>query len=360
MRNIYNVIKVSTHQLLLSAVIFGVIGVSSTQADERFHNDFPERYVVQKGDTLWGISSKFLKTPWLWPEIWHANQQIKNPHLIFPGDVVSLIYIDGKPRLTVNRTVRLSPSGTDKLIPKARISKIGDAIPAIPLDQINSWLSRNRVVEPGILEASPYVVAGQEQRLLLGAGDRLYGRGEFADNIPSYGIYRKGIQYIDPDTQEVIGIQAIDLGAANMRALDKDIATMTVIRSSGDVRIGDSILPTEERKIEPTFMPSEPEWDINGQIISVERGVSQVAIMDVVAINRGQHHSLVPGNVLAIYKRGKVITDKKAKKRQDRSVVLPDERAGMMMIFQTFDKMSLALVLKADRGITIGDYVRKP
>ncbi|MGH1439852.1 MAG: LysM peptidoglycan-binding domain-containing protein [Cellvibrionaceae bacterium] len=346
---------------IVAALLLSVICIlPSHAADERFRDDFPERYIVQKGDTLWGISSKFLRSPWLWPEIWHANSQIENPHLIFPGDVISLVYIDGQPRLTVNRTTRLTPSGTDRLTPQIRVSSLDDAIPAIPLDQINSWLLRNRVVEPGLLEASPYVIAGQEKRLILGAGDRLYARGQFASNIPSYGVYRKGTNYIDPDTKEVLGVQAIDLGGANMRALNKDVATLSVTRSTGDVRIGDSILPTAERVIEPTFFPSEPEQEIKGKIIGVEGGVTQVGMLDVIAINKGEREGLQAGNVLSIYKRGEVVRDPYAKKRKDRTVYLPDERAGMMMIFQTFDKMSLALVLKADRGIKVGDYARQP
>lgn len=346
---------------IAAALVLSVICVlASHAADERFRDDFPERYIVKKGDTLWGISSNFLKSPWLWPEIWHANAQIENPHLIFPGDVISLVYIDGQPRLTVNRTTRLSPSGTDKLSPQIRVSSIDDAIPAIPLDEINSWLLRNRVVDQGVLEAAPYVIAGQEQRLILGSGDRLYGRGQFANNIPNYGIYRKGNNYVDPDSKEILGVQAIDVGGANMRALDEDVATLSVTRSTGDVRIGDRILPTAERVIEPTFFPSEPEQEIKGKIIGVEGGVSQVGLLDVIAINRGEREGLEPGNVLSIYKRGAVVKDPYAKKRKDRTVYLPDERAGLMMIFQTFDKMSLALVLKADRGIKVGDYARQP
>ncbi|MGH1486664.1 MAG: LysM peptidoglycan-binding domain-containing protein [Cellvibrionaceae bacterium] len=349
-----------TISIAITTIILSLSGMFIAHAaDDAFRDDYPDRYVVEKGDTLWGISSKFLKSPWLWPEIWHANPQIANPHLIFPGDVVSLIYIDGKPRLTVNRTLRLAP-GTDRLSPKARVSDLDSAIPAIPLDEINSWLLRNRIVEQGILDAAPYVVAGQEERLILGSGDSLYGRGQFANNIPNYGVYRQGIDYVDPETKEVLGVQAIDVGGANMRALDGDIATLTVTRSTGDVRIGDRILPTEERLIEPTFFPSKPEQDIEGKIISVERGVTQVGLLDVVAINRGKRDDLKPGNVLTIYKRGQVIKDRLAAKRKDRKVILPDERAGMMMIFQTFDKMSLALVLKADRGIKVGDYARSP
>lgn len=342
---------------IITAMVINIFCINTSYADERFLNNIPERYIVQKGDTLWDISSTFLKSPWFWPEIWHVNTQIANPHLIFPGDVIKLVYIDGQPRLTVDRTTRLGPG---KLSPQIRVSPIEDAIPAIPLDQINSWLIRNRVVDVGVLEAAPYVVSGQEQRLILGAGDRMYGRGQFADNIPNYGIYRKGTNYIDPDTNELLGVQALDLGAANMRALDNDIATLSVTRTTGDIRIGDRILPTAERLIDPTFFPSKPEQDINAKIISVEGGVTQVGMLDVVAVNRGSRDGLEAGNILSIYKRGATIADPLAEKRKDRKVILPDERAGMMMIFQTFDKMSLALVLKADRGIKVGDYARQP
>ncbi len=329
-------------------------------AQDVFRDDLPERYTVQKGDTLWDISSKFLTMPWLWPEIWHVNPQIEHPHLIFPGDAIRLVYIDGKPRLTVDRIYKASPSSSGKLSPQIRVSPVEDAIPAIPLDQINNWLSNNRVVEPGILEASPYVVAGQEKRIILGAGDRLFGRGDFPGNIPSYGIYRKGHNYIDPDTKELLGIQAIDKGSASMRALDGDIATLFVTRSTGDLRIGDSILPIEERQIETTFFPSEPESPIEGKIISVEAGVSQVGMLDVVAVNRGERDKIKPGNILAVYKRGEQVTDRLARKSKSKEITLPDEQAGIMMVFQTFDKMSLALVLKADRGSRVGDYARSP
>jgi uncharacterized protein len=350
-------IKVSS---IFLALIMSLSCVLATHASELLKSDYPERYVVKKGDTLWGISSSFLNSPWLWPEIWHANPQIDNPHLIFPGDVVSLVYIDGKPRLSVSRTVRLTPGNTDKLSPQIRESAVEDAITSIPLDEINSWLLRNRIVGVGTLEAAPYVLSGQEGRLILGAGDKLYGRGDFANNIPSYGLYRKGADYTDPETGELLGIQAIDIGSVNIEALEDDIGTFNVTRSTGDIRVGDRILSTEERVIEPNFFPSAPRDVIDGLIINVERGVNQVALLDVVAINRGENHKLVPGNVLAIFKRGIITVDKISTDGQNKTVTLPEERAGTLMVFQTFEKMSLALVLKADRGIKVGDFVRMP
>lgn len=338
----------------------------ATDTHHAFKASPPEQYIVKKDDTLWDISNEFLLKPWFWPEIWHINPQIENPHLIFPGDVIRIVTIDGQPRLTVERTYKASPGGfsgalnTEKLQPKFRTAPITDAIPAIPLEQINSWLLRNRVVAEGELEAAPYVVAGQEKRLILGTGDQLFGRGEFANNIPTYGIYRKGENYVDPDTGELLGVQAIDMGSVSMRALDQDIATLSVTRTTGDIRIGDRILPTPERTIETSFFPSEPDEDIDAKIISVERGVSQVGMLDVVAINTGEREGVYPGNILAIYRQGEVVTDRLAPQKQDQRITLPDQRAGMLMIFQTFEKMSLALVLKADRGIRVGDFIRNP
>lgn len=350
-------IKVSS---IIIALILSLSCILATHADELFRSDYPERYIVKKGDTLWGISSSFLNSPWLWPEIWHANPQIDNPHLIFPGDVVSLIYIDGKPRLTVNRTVRLTPNGTDKLSPRIRESSIEEAITPIPLDDINSWLLRNRIVDAGTLEHAPYVLTGQEGRLILGSGDTLYGRGEFANNIPSYGLYRKGNNYIDPETGELLGVQAIDIGSINIEALDDDIGTFNVTRSTGDIRVGDRILPTDKRVIASNFFPSAPSENVEGAIINLERGIGQIGLLDVVAINRGENDSLEPGNVLAIFKRGIIAIDRIKKKGKEQQITLPDVRAGVLMVFQTFDDMSLAIVLKADRGIKVGDYVRMP
>ena len=325
--------------------------------DNVFRSDHPEQYTVVKGDTLWDIAGKFLNNPWTWPEVWHVNPQIENPHLIYPGDIVHLTHINGKRRLTVGRG---AINGTVKLSPKIRELPLASAIPAIPLEQINSFLSRNRVVDEGVLEDAPHVLMGQEKRLILGAGDRLYARGEFANNIPNYGVYRKGEAYIDPETKELLGVQAIDFGEGNMRALDDDVATLSVVRTSGEIRAGDRLLPNQERLINSTFFPSSPENDVKGVIMTVERGVTQVGMLDVVAINLGERESMKPGNVLAIFKRGEVIKDRFVDKTEADVVTLPEERAGLLMVFQTFDKMSLAIVLKADRGLTVNDIVRNP
>lgn len=333
----------------LLGMLLGLITLFAV-AQSPLNDQVPDEYVVKRGDTLWDISGLFLRSPWMWPEIWHVNPQISNPHLIYPGDVVRLIYIDGQPRLTVNRgrDVHLSPEIRE--IPHA------DAIPAIPLDAINNFLSRTRVVEPGELEEAAYVLAGTDRRILTGMGDDLYARGELPEDVPAFGLYRKGDNYVDPESGELLGIRAEDVGSARLKAVEGEIATLSASRSVQEIRPGDRLLPHEERRIAANFYPSAPAMEIEGQIIGVEGGVSQVGRLSVVAFNRGERDGMIEGNVLAIYKRGEAVVDRVRGER----VTLPAERAGMLMVFRTFEKMSFALVLEADRSLTVGDLLRTP
>lgn len=332
--------------------LLGAVLLSQAMAQEpQLRADYPEEYTVVKGDTLWDISNTFLSTPWYWPEIWHVNPQIENPHLIYPGDIIRLVYFDGKPRLTLDRSNRVV-----KLSPKMRVVDQGEAIPAIPLDDINNFLSRSRVVSLEELERAPHVVSGEAKRLVLGKGDRLYARGEFDDDVYVYGIYRKGDTYYDPDTGELLGVQAMDIGSGRMRAVEDGIATLLMTRTTEEVRVGDRLLTEEERAIDSTFFPSAPDHEVNASIIAVEGGISQVGKMDVVVINRGEREGMLVGNVLAVYKRGGLIKDRV----KGDMVRLPDERAGLVMVFRTFEKLSLGLVLEAERPLAIKDIVRNP
>lgn len=332
--------------------LLGALLLSQALAEEPIlRSDYPQRYTVVKGDTLWDISNRFLQNPWMWPEIWHVNPQIDNPHLIYPGDVIRMIYLDGVPRLTVdssNRVVKLSP--------KIRVVDDNGAIPSIPLDEINNFLSRSRIVTAEQLEKAPHVVSGESERLVVGKGDRVYARGDFDDDVSVYGIYRKGDTYIDPVTKELLGVQALDIGSGKMRALDEQIATLLMTRSTEEVRIGDRLLVEEERAIDSTFFPSAPEQDVDALIIAVEGGVSQVGKYDVVVINRGEREEMAVGHVLAVYKRGGMVKDRV----KGDMVKLPDERAGLVMVFRTFEKLSLGLVLEADRPLSTQDIVRNP
>ncbi|MAZ88829.1 MAG: peptidoglycan-binding protein [Cellvibrionaceae bacterium] len=336
------------------------LSFTSVAEEARLKDSHPDSHRVVKGDTLWDISETFLQNPWMWPEIWHVNPQIDNPHLIYPGDVIKLVYLDGKPRLTVERgdearRYKMSP-GTVKLEPAVRIMPLGEAIPAIPLDAIDKFLTRSRVVTDEELELAPYVLTGAEQHLIVGAGDQLYARGEYEDGVKVYGVYRAGEQYIDPETEEVLGLQALDIGTVRMNAQNDDVATFAVTRTTEEIRIEDRLLPHEERAIDSTFFPTVPEDDLRGLIMSVEGGLSQVGRMDVVAINRGEREGLEIGNVMAIFKEGGQVKDRV----KGGVVQLPEEKAGLLMVFRTFEKMSFALVLEATRPLAVNDIVRRP
>lgn len=312
----------------------------------KLRSDVPDTYTVVKGDTLWDISGRFLQNAWMWPEIWHVNPQISNPHLIYPGDVIKLVYIDGKPRLSVDR----------KLSPKVHVVGQDKAITTIPLDKIASFLSKARIVSPEELKKAPYVISGESEHLLTGKGDKLYARGTFDPEINAYGIYREGETFKDPQTLELLGVYAYGIGAAKMRALDGDIATLLATRSQQEIRINDRLLVDDGQGIDSTFVPSAPATEIEGEIIFVEGGVSQVGKMSVVLLNRGAREGLVAGNVMAVYKRGAVVRDSV---RGDK-VTLPDERSGLVMVFKTFEKLSLGLVLEAEQPLSVSDKVRNP
>ncbi len=346
--------------LSVSALGFTAPASAADSVAQYLRSDAPEVYTVVKGDTLWDISGRFLERPWLWPEIWQVNPQIDNPHLIFPGDRLRLVYVDGAPRIVVDRgdasrTYKLGPGGTVKLKPAIRATPLESAIPAISLDAIQGFLVQNRVVEPETLVRAPYVVDGESERIVLGAGDRLYVRGELADS-ESYNFVRKGPVYVDPETNEILGQEATYIGLGSVVATEDEISTFFVSSTREEVQIGDRVLPTEERRVDSTFYPSGPEGEIDGDIISVFSGVTQIGQYDVVVINRGARENLEVGNVLAIYRKGALARDRVA----NETIRLPSERAGLLMIFRAFEKLSYGLVLSADRALSVGDEVRNP
>ena len=344
-------------KMIIGVVAAAFMSLSAWAQDTLLKPGHPDEYTVKKGDTLWDISGTFLNLPWKWPEIWHANPQIENPHLIYPGDLIHLVYVDGQARLTSERTLKLNPgSGTDKLSPSVRVISADSAISTIPLDRIDSFLSRSRIVDDeSVFATAPYILAGPQKRIVAGAGDEAYARGDFKE-FTSFGIYRKAELYRDPVTKEPLGVLAAGVGTASVKALKDDVATLNVIRATEEVRIGDFLLPSEDRSTSSTFFPSGPDTEITGSIIGVEGGVRQVGKFNVVMINRGDREGIKMGNVLAIYKKGEVVKDRV----HGGKVALPDERAGILMVFRTFKKMSLALVLEADRPLTVGDSLQNP
>lgn len=333
-------------------------------ADElQLNPDHPDSYVVQKGDTLWDISARFLSEPWRWPELWDVNPQIENPHLIYPGDVLTLSYKDGRPILRVGgRTVKLSP--------QARAYAHAEAIKPIPLDAIRQFLSRPQVMSEAELEAAPYVLAGEELHLVNGSGSKIYVRGIGANDVKRYSIVRAGKVYRDPDADNrIIGYEALDVGDAVIQRFG-DPATARIIRSSREVLAGDRLLPYREDKY-PRFIPHAPSSTISGRIISVIDGVSQIGQHQIVALNRGSTAGLEPGHVLAVFQSGVFAVDPYQRVsaveggwtrfgRSAATVELPEERAGELMVFRTFDEVSYGLVMNLNRPLHINDTVRNP
>lgn len=354
--------------LLSIAISLMMVHGALAAGDSILRPGHPERYIVKKGDTLWDISSMFLTDAWRWPEIWYVNPEIENPHLIYPGDIILLRFVEGQPQLSVERgetarTTKLSPPQAEwegdrnvKMEPSVRASPLRSAIPAIPLDAIASLLMTGRIVERRTLERAPYVLAGVDERLVFGPSDRFYGRGRWTDDTSVYGVFRKGEVYQDPDTREILGFEAREIGSATVEARNGNIYTFALDSVSQDVRIGDRLLPTEERRVDSTFFPAAPDRPVEGVILTVLGGVTQVGRNDVVTVNRGLREGIDVGHVLAIYKRGAIVRDRVTRGR----VRLPSERAGLLMIFRTFEKMSYALVLQTKEPLHVDDIVQNP
>lgn len=333
--------------LLLAVTVSNVL-----VAQPQIKDNFPSTYTVVPGDTLWDISGLYLENPWMWPEIWHVNPQIENPHLIYPGDRLALVYVDGKPRLVINR------SGEVRLSPQMRTSPLGSGIPAIPLEAISPFLSRSRVFEPKEMDPAPYIIAGPDRRLLTSAGEKIYGRGELEGEGRMYGIYRKGAIYKDPETKEMLGVQAREIGVSRIiRFPNEDqVFTAQISSSSEEIRVSDRLLPFADQDVSATFYPKAPEVDVDGLIIAVDGAVASIGRYDVVTINRGRREGLQEGDVLSVLRAGERVTDLVEREK----VMLPDEEAGMLIVFKVFEKVAYGLILEASRPLSLYDKVSNP
>ncbi len=330
--------------------VFVLLSAPAIASDVALNPDHPQRYVVVKGDTLWDISGTFLKYPWHWPDIWQVNPQVENPHLIYPGDILSLVYRDGRPVLELTRGPK-----SYKLSPETREMQLEKAISTIPLDAIRPFLTRPRVVGDEVLESAPYVVAGADERLISGAGDKVYVKNIDENEGNHYSIFRSGKVYRDHQTDEVLGYEAIYTADALVNTF-ADISTVDLKQTTREVMIGDRLLPVIEDDFEMNFFPRSPENRLKGHIISVFDGVSQVGQYQIVVLDRGTRDGLETGHVLSVYQTGDTVPDQVTEDRND-VVTLPDEHAGVAMIFKLFDKVSYAIVMKATRAIHVGDKV---
>lgn len=311
----------------------------------------PLRYVVKRGDTLWDIADYFLADPWYWPELWYANPDIANPHLIYPGDILELVWVDGRPQLR-----RAEPRRGERLSPEVREQPIDAAIPTIPLDAIRQFLNGPRLVTEEELDEAPYVIHFLDEHLIGGTGDELYVRKADAADGDDYALVRPGQRYIDPDNGELLGYEAIPVGRVTMSAF-ADVSTGTLQRSFRESLVGDRLLPlTDETLLASDFYPHAPEQPVDGRLIAVFDGVSEIGQYQIVVLNRGEVDGIERGHVLDILQTGRQARDPLTGER----LTLPALKAGTLMVFDVEQELSFALVMQATRAVHVRDSVRNP
>jgi hypothetical protein len=335
---------------IISALILAMAATLCNAAEPplQLADNAPGRHIVVPGDTLWGIAGKFLKEPWRWPEVWRMNrEQIKNPHRIFPGDVIVLDRdADGNPRLSVQNA---------KLQPQVYSEQISTAIPSIPPNAINPFLSAPLIVEANALDDAARIVATQQDRVFLGNGDTAY----VANADPSkeeWQVYRKGRVLPDPETKEPLGYEAFYLGTA--RQIEPgDPAIFEIITSKEEIGRGDRLLPATPPPL-LSYMPHKPEQPVDGRIISVYGGVNEAGQYSIVSLNLGSQNGLEIGHVLAL-QRNRVVVQRDENGNKE-NVRVPNERYGLVFVFRTFERISYALVMQSDGSVKINDFIRKP
>jgi hypothetical protein len=312
-------------------------------------DNHPDEYVVQVGDTLWDIAATFLRDPWFWPEIWHINQQIENPHLIYPGDVLGLVYIDGRAKVT---NIRAS---TYRMSPQARVTPITEAVTSVPYESVAAFLASGAVLEKRETNRLPYLLDTRGDHLIASAGNEIYVRGlDDAQPGSRYNVVNVGGPLIDPDDNKLIGYKGRFVAEGVLRR-GGDPQTVALTNSTQEAIQGDRLIP-EVVDIPLNFYPKAPNANIDGRIISVVGGVTQIGQYMVVVLNRGTRDGLAVGDVLTVWQAGQKVDDRFGGGR----VRLPDEEAGTLMVFKVYDRIGFGLVMEATQAIHINDLVRNP
>lgn len=325
----------------------------------------PDTYTVKRGDTLWAISSLFLKSPWRWPELWGMNDdQIKNPHLIYPGQVLMLVKADGRARLQLGRDVAGGTNGDVKLSPRVRSTGLDDgSIASIPQHLIEPFLNEAIVLNTDELATAPRIVAAQENRVWMTKGELAYARGEFNGDT-EYRIFRKAKPLVDPVTKEILGYEAAYVGTADVvrpgssAGGEQEVpTTLKIGLARQEVGVGDRLAPIPARGY-TSYMPHAPSGPVDGLIVSVYGDAINAGQSQIVALNRGSANGMEKGHVLALWRTGRVVRD--GTSASNDAIRLPDERHGSLFVFQVFDRVSYALVLTVQEPVTTGDRFTQP
>ncbi|MDD5581239.1 MAG: LysM peptidoglycan-binding domain-containing protein [Methylobacter sp.] len=367
-------------RILSGFIIAFFFSINSWAEEIQINPSHPDQYTVVTGDTLWDIAGKFLNHPWQWPALWNQNNQIKNPHLIYPGDTVYFFLVNGKPQLSLsgneqpqlptgspcvlkeedikNGRTDFAFSENGKLSPCIRETNRKEAIKLIPMEAIAKYLISPRVVGENELNNASYVIGFAGEHLIAGAGDKLYARSITQPKSLSYTVYRAGNTYISPVNGEILGYEAKYIADSTLQQAG-DPATLSITKSTSEILVGDRLMANAEQDVALNYSPRPPEHSIKGSIISVLDGVSQIGQYNVVVIDRGTKDGLLPGHELDIYKRGNMISDSYSAVKND-AVKLPDEIAGTLMVFRPFERISYALIMKAGQAIHVLDKVQTP
>jgi hypothetical protein len=326
------------------------IASTNRAANGRFtlRDDAPLKYVVKKGDTLWDISRYFLKDAWQWPELWYVNGRLQNPHRIYPGDVLELAFVNGRPQL-------IGPD-IERVVPRIRSQPLEDALPTIPIEAIRNFLRGPRVVDIDALNKAPYVLDFTDSHIVGADKNGVYIKGIQDPNAYQYSVVHRGKTYRDPISNEILGFEAIPVGELEIRQFGRTAAGVLTV-SYQEVLRGDALMPPEGDDFKANFYPRPPKRVVDARIISVFNGFSQISQYQIITLSKGSNSGLEPGHVLDVMQSGRVVADPRNLGGRE---LLPDLYAGQVMVFKTHAKVSYALVLKADRPIHIGDKADKP
>jgi hypothetical protein len=370
--------------IMLLAGALPVYGATTAQIKE----NAPDQYTVQRGDTLWGISGRFLNQPWRWPELWKMNQdQIRNPHLIYPGDVIVLDRSSGQLRLGKMETVRLSP--------QVRVEPLERAVPSIPPSVIAPFLSKPLVVGQNELDDAARIIATPENRVAVGAGETVYAEGITKDRGITWQIFRRGDALVDPETNQILGYEATYIGEARVRRFG-EVSTLDLINTTQEVYREDRLLPAAKEMPVFAYVPRAPQKNVSGHIVSTYGSLGEAGPMSIVALSKGSQDGIEVGHVLGIYRNARIaryalrtsplygraglsgddssrpyypdeltprdgeLYPRHAPVTDSDLAKIPRERYGLVMVFRTFDRAAFALVMEASQQVSIHDVVTNP
>ena len=329
----------------------------------------PDRYTVQKGDTLWGIAGRFLKQPWRWPDIWRMNRdQIKNPHWIYPGDVIALDKLDGQWRLSVSRpAVRVSPT--------VRINPLeSEAIPSIPVGDLAPYLTQPMITGPDGVPSAGKIIAAPNARVVRGEGDSVYAVNIDEKSGTEWYIYRPGNVLRSYDSNEILGYEMRFLGTARVERFG-EVSRMLITKAREEILLNDLLVPAPREEL-VNYVPHAPDAAIDGRVIELYSGGTEAGRGYIVALDRGADDGLEIGSVLAVYHLAPVIPDPRPYEGPDimskladqttivlpptRFLNIPPERSGLLFVFRVFNRVAYAILLNTAEPVVVGDMVRKP